>query len=134
MRPNKKQTAVYAGLGLGLAGFVLIGLAWDGAAGWDCVECQFPYLLSGGLTGIGLVIVGTGILMIHTLRRDAAERDAQLQKLTATVESLAGRLAPADAYDPAVVGEYRPRPRAGTIANGSEPAGSTQTGGTWERA
>ncbi len=29
-----------------VAEFVMIGLAWNGAAGRACVDCQFPYLLS----------------------------------------------------------------------------------------
>ena len=53
-----------------VAGFVVIGLAWNGAAGKACVDCQFPYLLSGGFGGLGLVVTGAALLVVSGLRAE----------------------------------------------------------------
>lgn len=58
------------GLAFCVGGFVAIGLAWSGAAGKDCVECQLPYLLSGGATGIGLIVFGVGMMVMAQLRTE----------------------------------------------------------------
>jgi hypothetical protein len=55
------------------AGFAVIGKAWDGAASINFVQGQMPYLLSGGFLGLGLVIVGSTLLLLTTVR---AERRA----------------------------------------------------------
>jgi hypothetical protein len=58
------------GLAFCLAGFGAIGAGWAGAAGKDCVECQIPYLLSGGAAGIGLLIFGVGMMMMAQVRTE----------------------------------------------------------------
>lgn len=105
--------AIYFGIALAAAGFGVIGLAWEGAASLDYVQGQFPYLLSGGLAGLGLIIVGTTVMVVQVLRRESARRAADLERLTAAVAALHAALSPADPFDPGVSGEYRPRPRRG---------------------
>lgn len=75
------------GLGFVAAGFVLIGLAWNGAASiaWR-VDSQFPYLLSGGFAGVGLIVVGAVLLLLAGLR-------AERQVLTARFDEMATLLA-----------------------------------------
>ena len=46
---------------LTIAGFVLIGLAWRGAAATLSVPDQLPYLVSGGFAGLALVVTGAGL-------------------------------------------------------------------------
>jgi hypothetical protein len=58
------------GLAFCLAGFGAIGAGWAGAAGKDCVECQIPYLLSGGAAGIALLIFGVGMMMMAQVRTE----------------------------------------------------------------
>ena len=41
-----------------IAGFVLIFLGWNGAASNDRVEAQIPYVVSGGIAGLALVVSG----------------------------------------------------------------------------
>jgi hypothetical protein len=53
-----------------VAGFTAIALGWNGAARFAYVDQQFPYLLSGGVGGIALILVGVGILMIAQIRTD----------------------------------------------------------------
>lgn len=60
-------TLARLGILLGAAGFVGIALGWDGASRQVHVEAQIPYVISGGLGGLALVIVGTGLLLAHAL-------------------------------------------------------------------
>ena len=60
-----------------VAGFVVIGVAWNGSAGQVRVDSQFPYLLSGGFMGIGLIVVGVVMLLLATVR---AEREILTEK------------------------------------------------------
>lgn len=106
--------AVIAGVIMLVLGGVAITLGWDGAAELDYVQGQFPYLLSASIPGIALIIIGTTILVLSVVRRDAVEREAQLEKLTASINELASMVGPRDPYDPAITGEYRPRPRTAT--------------------
>ncbi len=78
--PTRNRHVVYARL-LGLlfcaAGFAAIGIGWAGMASRACVDCQLPYLLSGGAAGVALVILGVALLLIAELRaegRGLAER------------------------------------------------------------
>jgi hypothetical protein len=64
---------------LGLA-VILIG--WAGAADATVVEEQVPYLISGGLFGLGLTIIGALTLFSHWLTvgiREARAREAARQ-------------------------------------------------------
>lgn len=108
--------ANYIGLALAGIGFLVIGLAWNGAAELDHVPGQFPYLISGGLTGLGLILVGVVMLVIQTMRVDGTRRARQLADLAAAVAELQAQLAPGAIDDPALTGEFAPRPRR--AANG----------------
>ncbi len=108
------QPAIIAGVIVLVLGGVLVTLGWDGAASLDYVQGQFPYLLSASLPGLGLIIIGMSVLVLAVVRRDATEREAQLERLTASINELASLVGPRDPYDPAVSGEYRPRPRVTT--------------------
>ena len=66
------------GLAFVTAGFVVIGLAWNGAAGINIrIDSQFPYLLSGGFLGVGLIVTGATMLFLATIR---AERQVMSDK------------------------------------------------------
>jgi hypothetical protein len=116
------QPAIIAGVLLLVIGGVLITLGWDGAAGLDYVQGQFPYLLSASIPGIALVIIGMSVLVLAVIRRDATEREAQLERLTASINELVSMVGPQDPYDPIVAGEYRPRPRVATNGVDGEAA------------
>lgn len=86
------------GVGFIGLGFLAIFIAWNGAAAKDCPECQIPYLISGGATGIGLIVIGCALMLFEAARRDRAHADARTREL---IETLHGGLPNA----PAVVSE-----------------------------
>ena len=67
-------------------GFVFLGVAWDGAASVDCVQCQIPYLLSGGGIGIGLIVVGAGLLLFEAGRRVIDRLESRLDQLSESLQ------------------------------------------------
>lgn len=63
------------------AGFIAIGLAWNGSAQVACVDCQFPYLLSGGAAGLGLILFGAVLLLMAQVRSERVKLGRQLEEL-----------------------------------------------------
>lgn len=66
------RATLYLAVGALVAGFVLIVLGWNGAASTACVDCQLPFLISGGLGGLALVVVGGTLALVHEIRRVGA--------------------------------------------------------------
>jgi hypothetical protein len=64
------------------AGFIIIGVAWNGAASINFAQGQIPYLLSGGFLGVALVVTGCVLLMLSTIR-------AERQVMTELFENMA---------------------------------------------
>ena len=71
-------------------------LAWNGAAGEDFVEGQLPYLISGGMVGLGLI--GAGLTVINVQAR-RADQDELLDRLEALLEARDESAAPVGAAD-----------------------------------
>ncbi len=78
---------------LGLAfitiGFVIMFLGWNGAAGRNVIMQQFPYVISGGIIGLGLVITGSLLLFLSTVR---AERQIMSDKFDEVARLLSRNL------------------------------------------
>ena len=53
-----------------LAGAAAIVLGWNGAARQASADSQLPYLLSGGMAGIGLLTFGVGLLLVAQIRAE----------------------------------------------------------------
>jgi len=83
MRKWASSSPVSVGVLLVVAGFVAMFLAWNGAAGKDFIQGQFPYLFSGGLVGIALV--GSGLTVINVQARRADQTEL-LNRLEAMLE------------------------------------------------
>jgi hypothetical protein len=83
------------GIAYCIAGFVLIFLGWNGTASKDEVPAQIPYIVSGGIAGLGLVVVGAALIVAHSLRTDRVELRAAIDDLRAAIER--GTPAPAAA-------------------------------------
>jgi len=83
-----------AGLGGGLGLFIValgllaIGLGWNGMAGGGGevngvpnLNAQLPWLLSGGILGLALVVFGTAMIIVQNSRSDRARLEAKLDEL-----------------------------------------------------
>ena len=80
------------GLAFCVAGLGLIWAGWNGAATYNDVRKQFPYLISGGIGGLALVVIGVGLMLIQSQRADRVQIEANLVELRAIL----GRLAAPD--------------------------------------
>jgi hypothetical protein len=79
---------IYIGVAIAIAGFVLLLVAWGQVAGETQVSLQLPYLVSAGLTGLALVMVGLTVITIAAEQRDAAARDRQMDQLVSILDEL----------------------------------------------
>lgn len=75
-----------------VVGAVLIFLGWNGAASYDRVSAQVPYLVSGGIGGLALVVLGSALIVAQSHRDDRASLQATLEDLRETL----GRVAAAE--------------------------------------
>ena len=78
------------GVILCLAGFGVMFFGWNGAASKNVVMAQFPYLISGGLVGLALVVVGAAMIIVQSAREDRARLEAALERLATAVETSGG--------------------------------------------
>jgi len=74
------------------AGFIVIGFAWNGAAGQVRVDSQFPYLLSGGFMGMGLIVVGIVMLLLATVRAERQILTDKFDEMNRLLSRNLGRL------------------------------------------
>src|SRR5579885_2156206 len=77
------------GGGLGL---VVVGVGWNGAAGAGGqingvtdTRAQLPWLISGGLLGLALVVFGGALVIVHNARVDRSRLEAKLDELVDAV-------------------------------------------------
>jgi len=82
----------YVGIGLVVLGLALIAFTWARVAGTLDVALQLPYIASGGFAGVGLVIVGSAVVVVASRRRDAALRAEQIVELKDVLAAIARRL------------------------------------------
>ncbi|HVE63230.1 MAG TPA: hypothetical protein VNB94_05465 [Mycobacteriales bacterium] len=87
-------TPTYLGVAVTVIGFVLIAIAWRQVAAETNVALQLPYLVSGGLTGLALVMVGVTVVNVAAKRRDAVLREQQTALLAAALRELSAALDP----------------------------------------
>jgi signal transduction histidine kinase len=87
--PALSPVPTYAGIAIAVVGFALIAFAWSKVAGIaDNVALQMPYLVSGGLTGLGLVMVGVTVVNVAAKRRDGLLRQQQTELLADALHEL----------------------------------------------
>ncbi|MDQ1516591.1 MAG: hypothetical protein QOE80_2421 [Actinomycetota bacterium] len=78
------------GLAFCVAGLGLIWSGWNGAATYNDIRKQFPYLISGGIAGLALVVIGVGLMVIQSQRADRVQLEANLVELRAILERMTG--------------------------------------------
>ncbi len=91
-----ERRTLQAGIGLMVLGVVLVLLGWYGASGVSEVWKEIPYLISGGLGGLTVAVIGAALYLRASLARQQrlvlvrllAEQRHQTDRL---VEALAGR-------------------------------------------
>jgi len=92
--PRLRPGAFGGGLGLLVvaAGLLVIGIGWNGAAGAGgeingipTLSAQLPWLLSGGILGLGLVVFGAALVIVHNARVDRARLESKLDELVDAV-------------------------------------------------
>ena len=90
------------GLFFCVAGLAVMWAGWNGAASYNDIRKQFPYLISGGLVGLALVVIGVGLMIIQSQRADRVQLEANLNELRRILERLTGLPASngAEASDP----------------------------------
>ena len=76
------------GVAICVVGFVVIFLGWNGAASFNDLRQQFPYLISGGIAGLALVALGAALLIIESARAERAELQASIEDLRRAIEGL----------------------------------------------
>jgi len=105
-RPNIRPGAFGGGIGLLLIalGLLAIGIGWNGAAGAGGqikgvtdLRAQLPWLLSGGLLGLALVVFGSAMVIVHNARVDRSRLEVKLDQLVDAVARSGGSAAPASA-------------------------------------
>ncbi len=79
---------VWIGMAFVAAGFALIGVTWAGVAGRIVVGRQLPYLVSGGLTAVCLVLVGVMLARAGADRNESAQQLRGLDRLEVKIEEL----------------------------------------------
>ncbi len=84
----------YLGIAVAAIGFVLVMFAWGQSAGETNVALQIPYLISGGLVGLGLIMVGVTVVNVAAKRRDALLREQQTELLASALRELSTALDP----------------------------------------
>jgi hypothetical protein len=71
-----------------LLGFFLIFFGWNGAASLDRVQSQFPYLISGGIAGLALVVIGAALIIVETSRDERESLREEISNLRAVIEQM----------------------------------------------
>jgi hypothetical protein len=91
--PALSPVPTYVGIAVVAVGFAVIAYAWGKVAGIaDNVALQLPYLVSGGIAGLGLVMVGVTIVNIAAKRRDTQLRQQQTELLADALHELRNAL------------------------------------------
>ncbi len=92
---ERPATALLLKLGLGIvvAGFAVVLFAWGEVAGLDNLALQLPYLISGGMFGLGLVFLGLAVVVVSIVQQAASARDRELQELQRILRQMADLLA-----------------------------------------
>ena len=89
---------------LAALGALALFLGWYGVSGESLTAKQLPYLVSGGLTGIALVVVASAFLATEDVRRQLSQVDDLRKKVddlyALFVEELAAPPAPSVAEEP----------------------------------
>ena len=94
---RRERRLFWSGVVIAIAGFAVIGLGWWGASGTKYVYQEIPYVISGGIFGAALVIVGAALfarysaarLLRFWLARLVADQQVQTDRVVDAITALA---------------------------------------------
>ena len=126
-RTSVEQVLAIASAVLLPLGLAVILLGWYGAAHTPYLFEQLPYLISGGLLGLGLALVGGLIYFGSWIARSAAQQQRQGEEVVALLQDIRAQLHSGSAAAPA------PTRRTSSRSNGAKPFVATAKGGMLHR-
>lgn len=100
-RSERLERRLYmAGILLPVIGLIVIGIGWWGASGTKYVYAEIPYVISGGIFGVALVLIGAALfarfsvarLLRFWLARLVAEQQMQTDRAVQAIERVAEAL------------------------------------------
>jgi len=95
MNPQFGRFGGRVGLALVAAGLITIGVAYNAVASQTALVAQMPYLVSGGLIGLSLVILGAAVLVVRGAREDREQLEARLDQVLDALLAANGGIRPA---------------------------------------
>jgi len=99
---RRERRLYWAGLVIAIAGFAVIGVGWWGASGTKYTYQEIPYVISGGIVGVSLVIVGAALfarysaarLLRFWLARLVADQQIQTDRVVDAIAALTEAVKP----------------------------------------
>ena len=82
------SAGVWAGLVIAALGFGTIFYSWIKVAATLDVGRQMPYVVSGAMTGLGMIVIGIAVVDMAVRRQDRMERRQQLATMKHVLEEL----------------------------------------------
>ncbi|HEX9683460.1 MAG TPA: hypothetical protein VGA13_10285 [Acidimicrobiales bacterium] len=83
-----ERTLMVIAAALAPTGLLLILVGWAGAAGTPNLYEQVPYLISGGIFGLGLAVLGGFFYFAHWIAELVKEQRRQTETLVAAIDEL----------------------------------------------
>lgn len=107
-------------------GLLIILLGWYGAAHTPYLFEQVPYLISGGILGLGLAVVGGLVYFGSWIARTAAEQRSKSDEVAELLREIRDEMRSTSAAAPS-------RRTSSSSANGAAPYVATARGGMLHR-
>lgn len=82
------NSIVWVGVAFIGVAFLILAFTWGRVANTVNVGLQMPYLVSGGITALGLIVVGATLINAAVKRQDAARRESQIAELRYVLEDI----------------------------------------------
>lgn len=124
--PVERVLAVVSAVLLPL-GILMILLGWYGAAHTPYLFEQVPYLISGGILGLGLATVGGLVYFGSWIARSAAEQRGKSEEVAELLREIRDEMRTSRTPEPA------PTRRRAAATNGAGPFVATARGGMLHR-